>query len=73
VGGARSTPIGTPWRRAHGWKDRASTTGPETAEIRGSWGRLSKAAFAATARSDFGEMERIRELLDRARVELGEL
>jgi DNA-binding PadR family transcriptional regulator len=58
------------WKRAHGWKDWGSTMGPETAEIWGSWGRLSKAAFAAAARSDFEEMEQIREILDRARAEL---
>ncbi|MDH3205611.1 MAG: PadR family transcriptional regulator [Gemmatimonadota bacterium] len=58
------------WKRAHGWKDWGSTMGPETAEIWGSWGRLSKAAFKAAAKSDFENTERIREILDRARKEL---
>ena len=58
------------WKRAHGWKDWGTTMGPETAEIWGSWGRLSKAAFKAAARSDFEDTERIREILDRARKEL---
>jgi hypothetical protein len=44
--------------------------GPETAEIWGSWGRLSKAAFKAAARSDVEDTERIREILERARKEL---
>jgi hypothetical protein len=47
--------------------------GPETAEIWGSWGRLSKAAFSAAARSEFEKTEKIREILDRARKELEEL
>ena len=61
------------WKRAHGWKDWGVSMGPETAEIWGSWGRLSKAAFKAAARSDFENTERIREILDRARRELEEL
>ena len=61
------------WRRAHGWKDWGSHLGPETAEIWGSWGRLSKAAFRAAARSDVETTDRIREILDRARKELDEL
>jgi DNA-binding PadR family transcriptional regulator len=61
------------WKRAHGWKDWGSTLGPETAEIWGSWGRLSKAAFKAAARPDVEDTERIREILDRARKELEEL
>ena len=61
------------WKRAHGWKDWGSTMGPETAEIWGSWGRLSKAAFKAAAKSDFGNTETIREILDRAKKELEEL
>ena len=44
--------------------------GPETAEIWGSWGRLSKAAFRAAARSDEESTEKVREILDRARKEL---
>ena len=58
------------WQRAHGWKDWGSTMGPETAEIWGSWGRLSKAAFRAAARSDFENTEKIREILERARKEI---
>ncbi|KPJ83401.1 MAG: hypothetical protein AMS19_04615 [Gemmatimonas sp. SG8_23] len=58
------------WQRAHGWKDWGASMGPETAEIWGSWGRLSKAAFRAAARADFDDTERIREILDRARKEL---
>ena len=61
------------WRRAHGWKDWSANMGPETAEIWGSWARLSKAAFRAAARSDFEHTERVREVLDRARKELEEL
>jgi DNA-binding PadR family transcriptional regulator len=61
------------WKRAHGWKDLSGSMGPETAEIWGSWGRLSKAAFKAAARSDFENTERIREILERARRELEEL
>ena len=44
--------------------------GPESAEIWGSWGRLSKAAFKAAAKADFEEVEKVREILDRARKEL---
>jgi DNA-binding PadR family transcriptional regulator len=58
------------WQRAHGWKDWGASMGPETAEIWGSWGRLSKAAFRAAARGDLERLERIREVLDRARREL---
>ncbi len=60
------------WRRAHGWKDWGVHLGPETAEIWGSWGRLSKAAFKAAGGGP-GDVERIREILDRARRELEEL
>ena len=65
--------IETIWQRAHGWKDWGANMGPETAEIWGSWGRLSKAAFRAAARADFERTDRIREILDRARKELDEL
>jgi DNA-binding PadR family transcriptional regulator len=58
------------WKRAHGWKDWGATMGPETAEIWGSWGRLSKAAFKAAAKSDFENTERIRDILDKARKDL---
>jgi DNA-binding PadR family transcriptional regulator len=58
------------WKRATGWKDWGTTMGPETAEIWSSWGRLSKAAFKAAARSDFEHTEKVREILDRARKEL---
>jgi len=58
------------WRRAGGWKDWGANMGPETAEIWGSWGRLSKAAFRAASRSNVESAERIREILDRARKEL---
>ncbi len=61
------------WKRAHGWKDWGAHMGPETAEIWGSWGRLSKAAFKAAAKSDFENTERVREILDRARKELDAL
>jgi DNA-binding PadR family transcriptional regulator len=58
------------WRRAHGWKDWGVHTGPETAEIWGSWGRLTKAAFKAATRSSMDDADKIREILDRARKEL---
>jgi DNA-binding PadR family transcriptional regulator len=58
------------WQRAHGWKDWGTNMGPETAEIWGSWGRLSKAAFRAATRSGFDKSEKVREILDRARKEL---
>ncbi len=61
------------WARAGGWKEWGAHIGPETAEIWGSWGRLTKAAFKAAARSDDEGMDRIREILDRARRELDEL
>jgi len=61
------------WQRAHGWKDWGVNMGPETAEIWGSWGRLSKAAFRAAAKSEFENTDRVREILDRARQELDEL
>ncbi len=61
------------WERAHGWKDWGSHMGPESAEIWGSWGRLTKAAFRAAAKSDFENTEKIREILERARKELKEL
>lgn len=58
------------WKRAHGWKDWGVTMGPETAEIWGSWGRLSKAAFRAAGSHDSEQVDRIREILDRARKEI---
>jgi DNA-binding PadR family transcriptional regulator len=58
------------WKRAHGWKDWGANMGPETAEIWGSWGRLSKAAFRAASRSNLETAERIRDILDRARKDL---
>jgi DNA-binding PadR family transcriptional regulator len=61
------------WKRAGGWKEWGVHMGPETAEIWGSWGRLTKAAFRAAACGDFEEMERIREILDRARKDLESL
>jgi DNA-binding PadR family transcriptional regulator len=61
------------WTRAHGWKDWGVHMGPETAEIWGSFGRLSKAAFKAASRSDVENGERVRDILDRARKELEEL
>lgn len=60
----------TIWQRAHGWKDWGASMGPETAEIWGSWGRLSKAAFRAAAKGDLESTEAIRKILDRARKEL---
>lgn len=61
------------WRRADGWKDWGIHTGPETAEIWGSWGRLSKAAFKAAARADFEDTEKIRQILEQARRKLENL
>ena len=61
------------WQRAHGWKDWGANMGPETAEIWGSWGRLSKAAFKAAARADGETTDHVREILDRARRELDRL
>ena len=62
------------WKRAHGWKDWSAHMGPESAEIWGSWGRLTKAAFKAATRSDSDEdVEKIREILDAARKELRKL
>ncbi|MDH3269973.1 MAG: PadR family transcriptional regulator [Gemmatimonadota bacterium] len=61
------------WQRAHGWKDWGVHMGPETAEIWGSWGRLTKAAFSAVASSDFERTEKVREILDRARRDLEQL
>ena len=61
------------WQRATGWKDWGVNMGPETAEIWGSWGRLSKAAFRAAARADFETTDKVREILDRARRELDDL
>lgn len=61
------------WKRAHGWKDWGVNTGPETAEIWGSWGRLSKAAFKAAAAAGSGDAEKVREILERARKEIEKL
>lgn len=61
------------WQRAHGWKDWGVHMGPETAEIWGSWGRLTKEAFRAAATSDLEAGEKVREILDRARRELESL
>ena len=61
------------WERAHGWKDWGGYMGPESAEIWGSWGRLTKSAFKAAARAGFEETEKIRGILDRARRELDAL
>ena len=61
------------WKRAGGWKEWGSHLGPESAEIWSSWGRLTKAAFKAAARGDFEDVERVREILDRARKELQDL
>jgi len=61
------------WERAHGWKDWGVHMGPESAEIWGSWGRLSKAAFRVAAKADFENTEKVRDILDRARKELEKL
>ena len=61
------------WKRAHGWKDWGEHMGPESAEIWGSWGRLSKAAFKAAASADVDQMDRVRDILERARKELEKL
>ena len=61
------------WKRADGWKDWGAHMGPESAEIWGSWGRLTKSAFRAAAKADFEETEKVRKILDRAREELDEL
>ena len=61
------------WKRATGWKDWGVHMGPETAEIWGAWGRLSKAAFKAAAEAEADTVEEIRAILDRARKELEEL
>ena len=61
------------WKRAHGWKDWGDHMGPETAEIWGAWGRLSKAAFKAAASAEGDQVDRVRDILDRARRELDEL
>ena len=61
------------WQRATGWKDWGVHMGPETAESWGAWGRLSKAAFRAAARTDIEDTEKVREILDRARKELERL
>ena len=61
------------WRRAGGWKEWGAHLGPETAEIWGSFGRLARSAFRAAARCEPGSMERVREVLDRAREELDAL
>lgn len=58
------------WKRAHGWKDWGVHTGPETAEIWGSWGRLSKAAFKAAAGADSSQAGKVREILERALKEI---
>ncbi len=58
------------WQRATGWKDWGANMGPETAEIWGSWGRLSKAAFKAAKAASPESTDKIREILDRARKEL---
>ncbi len=58
------------WRRAGGWKEWGISMGPESAEIWGSWGRLTRAAFKAATRAGFEETEKIREILDRARREV---
>lgn len=61
------------WKRAGGWKEWGVHMGPESAEIWSSWGRLTKAAFKAAARSGFEETDKIREVLDKARKELEDL
>ncbi len=61
------------WRRAGGWKDWGVHMGPETAEIWSTWGRLTKSAFKAATRADFEGVEKVREILERARKELEEL
>ncbi len=61
------------WKRAEGWKDWGVHMGPETAEIWGSWGRLTKAAFRAASRADLDETEKIRKILDQARRALDEV
>ena len=58
------------WKRAGGWKDWSAHMGPESAEIWGSWGRLSKAAFKAAAKADFENAEVVRDILDRARKDI---
>jgi DNA-binding PadR family transcriptional regulator len=61
------------WRRAGGWKEWGAHTGPEVAEIWSSWGRLTKAAFKASANASLEDIERIRDILDRARKDLDAL
>lgn len=54
------------WKRAGGWKEWGVHMGPESAEIWGTWGRLTKAAFNAASRAGLEETEKIREILERA-------
>lgn len=61
------------WRRAGGWKEWGARTGPGSAEIWSSWGRLTKTAFMAASGAGLEDVERIREILDRARRELEEM
>ena len=58
------------WDRAGGGKEWGVNMGPESAEIWGAWGRLTKAAFKSASRAGLDETEKIREILDRARKEL---
>ncbi len=61
------------WHRARGWEEWGNWLGPETAEIAGAVGRLVKASFQAAARSGADGIEKVREVLDRARRELEDL
>ena len=50
--------------------DATALSDGDFAEIWGSWGRLSKAAFNAVVKSDFEQTEKVREIPNRARKEL---
>jgi len=65
--------VGRIWKRSGDWKEWGRHMGPETAEIWSSWGRLSKAAFKAASRSGLDDVDKIRDVLDRARKELEDL
>ncbi len=68
--GRESETVDRIWRRAERWGEWGSWMVPETAEIAGAVGRLVKSAFRAASRLDGEGVERVREVLDKARREL---
>ena len=58
------------WRRAGKWREWGCQVGPDTVEVAGAVGRLTRAAFQAATREGERNAEKVLEVLSRARREL---